>query len=138
MSTISTQKPPIWFWIITIVALIWNILGVGAYFAQIGMTAEMMAELPQDMQDLYANLPSWYMIAYAVAVFGGALGCIALLLRKKWAYYLLLISAIAAVIQMSYLAFGIKMANAMTPMIIIVSIGLVWFSKYATKKGWLS
>ncbi|AEH02283.1 MULTISPECIES: hypothetical protein [unclassified Lacinutrix] len=138
MSTISTQKPPIWFWIITIVALIWNILGVGAYFAQIGMTAEMMAELPQDMQDLYANLPSWYMIAYAVAVFGGALGCIALLLRKKWAYFLLLLSAIAAVIQMSYLAFGIKMANAMTPMIIIVSIGLVWFSKYATKKGWLS
>ena len=137
MNENPTQKPPIWYWIITAIALLWNIMGIGAYFAQTLMTPEIMAALPQDQQDMYANLPSWYLIVFAIAVFAGSLGCLALLLRKKWAYLLLLISAIAAVIQMSYLAFGIKMANAMTPMIIIVAIALVWLSKYATKKGWI-
>ena len=137
MNEIPTQKPPVWFWIIAVIALLWNIMGIGAYLSQILMTPEMMAILPQDQQDMYANLPSWYLVVFAIAVFAGSLGCLGLLLRKKWAYLLLLLSAIAAVIQMSYLTIGIKMANAMTPMIIIVAIALVLLSKHATKKGWI-
>lgn len=138
MAETSRVKLPLWFWIVSVIALVWNILGIGAYFAQVSMTPEIMAALPQEQQDMYAKLPVWYMIVFALAVFGGALGCMGLLLRKKWAYLVLLISAVAVVIQMSYVVFGIKMPNPMTPLVIIVSFALVYFSKYATKKGWLN
>ena len=136
--TNSSIKPPVWFWIISVLALIWNVLGIGAYLAQAYMTDEALAALPEADQAMYANLPAWYTAAFALAVFCGALGCIALLLRKKWAYMLLLISLIAVIVQMSYVIFSLNMANAMTPMIIIVALFLVWYSKKATAKGWIS
>ena len=136
--TNSSIKPPVWFWIISVLALIWNVLGIGAYLAQAYMTDEALAALPEADQAMYANLPAWYTAAFALAVFCGALGCIALLLRKKWAYMLLLISLIAVIVQMSYVIFSLNMANAMTPMIIIVALFLVWYSKKATTKGWIS
>jgi hypothetical protein len=138
MTEFLKVKPPTWFWIVSAIALVWNILGIGAYFAQVNLTPEIMATLPQEQQDMYTNLPIWYMVVFALAVFGGTLGCMGLLLRKKWAYLILLISAVAVVIQMSYVVFGIKMPNPMTPVVIIVSFALVYFSKYATKKGWLN
>ena len=136
--TNSSIKPPVWFWIISVLALIWNVLGIGAYLAQAYMTDEALAALPEADQAMYANLPAWYTAAFALAVFCGALGCIALLLRKKWAYMLLLISLIAVIVQMSYVIFSLNMANAMTPMIIIVALFLVWYSKKAITKGWIS
>ncbi|AXO79176.1 hypothetical protein DZC78_01855 [Olleya aquimaris] len=138
MTNVTTQKPPMWFLVISIIALIWNALGVMAYLGQTLMTDEMIAQLPKAEQDMYANLPSWYLGAFAIAVFAGTIGSLALVLKKKWAFNVLLISLVAAIIQMCYLAFVIKMTNAMTPMIILVGIALVWLSDYATKKGWLS
>jgi hypothetical protein len=131
-------KPPIWFWIVSALALIWNAMGVMQYLQQAFKTDSFIASCTPEQLEMYANLPSWYTAAFALAVFGGALGCLLLLLRKRLATTLLLISFIAIIIQMSYVTFSLKMANAMTPLIIIVGALLVWLSKIATKKGWLS
>lgn len=138
MTEITRVKPPMWYWVVSAIALIWNILGIGAFFAQISMTSDLMATLPQEQQDMYTHLPSWYTLVFALAVFAGTLGCMGLLLKKKWAYLILLIGAIAVVIQMSYIVFGLHTADVMTPMIIIVAFVLVYLSKYAAKKGWLN
>ena len=34
MTVNSTQKPPIWFWIVAIIGLIWNGMGVNHYLQQ--------------------------------------------------------------------------------------------------------
>lgn len=138
MTTSTTTKTPIWFIIISILALLWNAMGVMAYLSQAYMSNDAIAKLTETEQQMYANLPSWYIAAFAIAVFAGTFGSLGLVLKKKWAYVVLLISLIAAVVQMSYLAFVLKMANPMTPLIVIVGIGLVWLAKYATKKHWLS
>ncbi len=138
MTTSTTQKPPMWFLVISIIALIWNFLGVMAYLGQAMMSNEVLKQLPEADQEMYTNLPSWYIGAFAVAVFAGVTGCLALIIRKKWAFYVLLISLIAALVQMYYLVFVLKMGNAMTPMIIVVGIVLVWLANHANKKGWLS
>ena len=137
MTNSTTNKPPIWFWIISAIALIWNGMGVMQYLQQAYNTESFQAMCTPEQLEMYANLPSWYTAVFAFAVFGGLLGCIALLLRKKFAYTLLLISLIAAIIQMSYITFSLKMANVMTPMIIIVGILLVWLAKKGIAKGWL-
>lgn len=138
MTQIETKKAPIWYWIVVILALLWNTMGIVAYIGQAYMSDEVLAQMSETDQQMYTNLPAWYTAAFAIAVFAGTLGCLALVLRKKWAYTILLISLIAAIAQMSYLTFGLEMANAMTPLIIIVGIALVYLAKHATKKGWIS
>lgn len=138
--TETTSKPqiPIWYWIVSILGLIWNLMGVGAYISQAYMTDEQLAELPAEQQQMYVDLPSWYIACFALAVFCGALGCFALVFKKKMAYPFLLVSLICATIQMSYVIFVLKMPNTMTPLIILGAIGLVYFSKFAIKKQWIS
>jgi hypothetical protein len=137
MTTESTNKPPIWFWIVSALALIWNAMGVMQYLQQAYKTESFILACTPEELEMYANLPSWYTASFALAVFGGALGCLLLLLRKRLAHIVLLISLIAIIVQMSYVTFSLKMANAMTPMIVIVGILLVWLAKIATKKGWI-
>ncbi|MFD2541529.1 hypothetical protein ACFSSB_04295 [Lacinutrix gracilariae] len=137
MTTTTTNKPPIWFWIITVTALIWNLLGVSAYLMQVYMDEETHASLTEAELAMYENLPMWYTAVFGIAVFAGTLGCIALLLRKKWAYPIFLVGAIAVCIQMAYVVLSLKMANVMTILIIIVAIALIWYTKHANKKGWL-
>ena len=83
----SSNKPEITFWIIGIIALIWNILGVVAYLMQAYMTQEDLLALPLEEQALYLDIPAWVTAAFALAVFGGLLGCLLLLLRKKLATF---------------------------------------------------
>ena len=106
MNQETMAKPPVWFWVVSGLALVWNLLGVMAYIVQVTMSPETLAALPEADQAAYAALPSWYMAAFATAVFAGSLGCLALLLRKKWATLLLTLSFAAVVIQQIYF-FGI-------------------------------
>lgn len=139
MTDYSNSKPPIWFWVVAVLALIWNLMGVGAYLAKHFITDEMMAELEPQLQfEMAIEHPAWYTALFAIAVFGGVLACIALLLRKKWAYLLFLISFLCATIQQVYYVIEVEGTDKIMPtMIIIVCIFLVWFSKMATSKGWI-
>lgn len=138
--TDSTNKPPIWFWIIGVVALLWNGLGVMAYLTRAFATDEMIAALPEEQQvEFLTEYPAWYTAAFAIAVFAGALGCLVLLLRKKMAYMLLVISAIGAIVQHVYLFMNVEMSSIVMPiMVIAVCLFLIWFSKNAISKGWIS
>ena len=88
----TKSKSPKGFWIIGIVALLWNLMGVASYLQQAYMTDEALAALPAEQQALYENVPAWVTGAFALAVFGGLLGCILLLMKKKLAALLFIIS----------------------------------------------
>lgn len=137
--TDSTVKPPIWFWIVSVLALVWNGLGVMAYLARAFATDEMIAALPEEQQaEFLTEYPVWYTAAFAIAVFAGIMGCFALLIRKKWAYGLFVISAIGAIIQHAYLFMNVDMPSLVMPvMVIVVCVFLIWFTKNATTKGWI-
>ena len=134
----TNNKPPVWFWIVSVLALVWNGMGIVQYIQQAYKTDEFIAACTPEELEIYSNLPSWYTAIFAIAVFGATIGCIFLLLRKRIAYTLLLISLIAIIIQMGYITFSLKMANIMTPMIVVVALLLVWLAKKGTAKGWLS
>jgi len=145
MTENSTNKSPIWFWIVSVVALIWNGLGVMAYLGQAYMSDDALAALPEAEQALYADVPAWATAAFAIAVWGGLLGCLALLLRKKWAKPVLLLSLIGIVVQMIYNLFLSEAMDVYGPggaimpiMVIVIGIFLVWFSKKSASEGWIS
>ena len=140
--TNSTNKPTTGFWIIGVLALLWNLMGVMQYLIQAYMTDETLQALPEAERALYENAPAWVTGAFAIAVFGGLLGCILLLLRKKSATTLLLISMAGILVQMTYSLF---MSNArevygttallMPLMVLAIGAFLIWYSKQMTAKG---
>jgi len=135
----STNKPNTGFWIIAVIALIWNLMGVIAYLTRAFITEDMIATLPAEQQaEFLAEYPAWYTAAFAFAVFGGFLGALFLLLRKKLAAALFIISAIGAIVQHTYLFMNVDMPSLIMPiMIIVVCVFLVWYSKETIKKGWV-
>lgn len=140
----SSTKPTAIFWIISVIALLWNIMGVIAYLGQAYITPEALALLPEAEQAWYTNVPAWVTAAFAIAVFAGTLGCIALLLRKKWASILFVVSLICVLAQSMYTFLiqtfiEITVEKALMPIsIIIIALFLVWYANQSTKKGILS
>ena len=145
MTNTTRVKPPIWFWVVSVLALLWNLLGVMAYLAQVNMTDEALAALPEAERALYENQPMWATMAFAIAVWGGALGSLALLLRKRWARAVLLISLIGIIIQMTHSFFFSNNFEVYGPdkmimpiMVIVFGVLLVLFARMAINRNWFS
>lgn len=133
------------FWIISSVALVWNLIGVARYVMQLRLTEEMLAALPEAERALYMNIPTWATSAFAVAVVAGAIGCVLLLVRSVWAVPAFLISLLGVLVQM-YHAFAVANAidvlgpaSALVPTLIVgIGVGLIWYARSAKEKGWLT
>lgn len=137
----STTKPPFWFWIVSVLALIWNGLGVMQYLGRAFITDEMIAALPEEAQtEFLVEYPVWYTAAFAIAVFCGVLGALLLLLRKKWAHLLFILSAFGAIVQHIYLFINVEMnlKQLIMPILVItVCLFLIWFAKSSTQNEWI-
>lgn len=145
MKDALTRSPPKSFWIIGGVALAWNLMGVGAYLMHVMMPPEALAEMSEAERALYTSAPAWVTGAYAIAVFGGTLGSVGLLLRKSWATAVFVVSFVGIVAQMGYSLLVQDTIEVMGPAVVvmplvIIAIGayLIWFSRNATKAGYLS
>jgi hypothetical protein len=131
------------FWVIAIVALLWNAMGVMAYLADVYMTAESMAAFTQAQQDVYASRPAWAVGAFALAVFAGLIGSVLLLLRSKWTQQLYIISVLALIAQ-NYYWFVLADALDVFPdghwvplMVFIIALFLLWYARSLSNKGLL-
>jgi len=139
------QPAPKWFLPVAVLALIWNILGCVAYLADAMMSPEVLAQMSSDQQALYAARPAWSVGATAIAVWFGAFGCLGLILKKRWAAPILLISLVGVLLQDLYL-FALSNAVAvyggaafgMQGLVLVISILLVALSRHAVKQEWLA
>ena len=68
------------FWVVSVLLLIWNVLGCINFFLQIN--PDMVSSYRETEQAIIQGRPLWATIGFAIAVFGGALGCVFLLLKK--------------------------------------------------------
>ena len=138
-------KVPPWFWLVGAICLAWNLMGVMAYLSQVMMTPEALAILPSAERELYEAMPAWANGAFAVAVWGGAGGCLLLLLKRSGAFYLFVASLVGIAIQMfnsffisnSFEVYG-PGGMIMPVMIIAIACFLVWFCLYSKRQGWLN
>ncbi len=141
----TQQNPPSWFMPIAALALVWNLVGVIFFYMQVTTTDEMIAKLPEVEQAMYNELPIWYNIAFAFAVFGGALGCLMLLMKNKLACPLFYLSALGVIVQMFH-SFVLSDAwdvygpgGAIMPaMIIIIAFALVILVRKSRANGWIN
>ena len=133
---------PKWFMPIAVVALLWNLMGCAAYLMDVMLTPEAVAAMPPDQQALYAARPVWAVAAYAFAVWGGALGCVGLLVRKRWAKGAFLASLLGHIGQDAAL-FGMSPVPlsatiyALQGMVLVIAVLLLMLANRASRDGWL-
>ncbi|NHK28796.1 hypothetical protein FF098_012820 [Parvularcula flava] len=138
----TKKKTPVWFWIVAVVALLWNLLGVLAYIGTAFMMGneQVLSTMEPEMRELYENIPAWSTAAFAIATFAGLFGAILLLMKNGLARILFIISLIAVLVQ-DYYSFAVAKMHEITgptafimPVIVIlVSLFLIWLSGKAAK-----
>lgn len=132
------------FWVISSVALSWNMMGSINYFMQ--MNADFVASMPDTHRAIIAGRPAWATAGFAIAVFGGTLGCLLLLLRRPAAYYLFITSLLGVIVTMihtidialSTINFNPFEITIMILMPLAVAALLIWYAKFVMRMGWIS
>ena len=142
MDQINPERPaPRWFTLAALAAVAWEIIGCAMYLMQVRVDP---ASLPVDQRALWDAAPTWMIAAYAVAVWVGLVGAILLVMRRRLAEKLLLVSLIAVLVQFSALLLVPELRNLTTsdalflPFVIIVACYVIWhFAFTARRAGWL-
>ena len=125
-------KPSIMFWVIVLLGLLWNALGCFNFIMQSILGAA--ADLPLAYKLVIASRPGWVTVAFFIAVFGGALGCVLMLLRRVTARPALFLSLIGVLLTTGYALWLGAAATGGLPVVIssgmsvAVAGGLVWYT----------
>ena len=101
MSATDTKAP--WhLWVVGGLSLLWNGFGCFDFTMTATQNAAYLQSYPQEMLDYWKNMPLWVWGLWAIGVFGGLAGSVALLLRKGIAFGLFLASFLAAATSMVF------------------------------------
>ena len=135
---------PLWFWVIAVVALLWNIMGCVILMSEVFAQEAMMESMTEEQKEWSRSTPSWIYFVFAISVSAGVAGSICLLMRKRLSVLLFTISFVAVLIQMVYtmlIAGGLQVMGpsgaVMPSVVIMLSIAWLLFSLYVKGKGWL-
>lgn len=136
---------PRWLKPVAVVALLWNVLGCIAFFFDLSLSPEDVAKLSEAEQALYSARPAWAVAATAIAVFGGVLGAIGLLLHRKWALPVFVVSLLGILAQdfgLFVLIDGASLAGpgaaGMQGIVLAIGIGLALLGRKGVACGWLA
>lgn len=144
MTTTATKRS-VGYWIVAVFALVWNLIGVAMWYLQVSMTPEQLAAMPEAQRQVYEGTPGWINIVFAVAVLGGVLGALGLLMKKRWAGTMFALSLIALLVQMigayvvtpAWAAYG-PVGLVMPVVLLLIALFLLWYANKAKARGWLS
>ena len=130
-----------WYMPAAIASLLFMALGCIMYLMHVLADP---AQMPLDQRAAYEALPSWVNAAFAVSVWVGVAGALLLVLRKKLAEPLLLVSLIAALVWLAgmMLTAGVRenmSANDLIVAVVIVALTwtIFWFARHSRQREWL-
>lgn len=139
--TDAAVKAPWHLWLIGVIAVLFNAIGVfdfvmsmtrgATYLASAGMTPEQVAH--------YQGLPGWMTAVWAIGVWGAFLASILLLLRRRVAFAVFVLSLAAFLISLIYTYIltdgGAIMGPQMALTSAVIAILLLCFSWYSHAMG---
>ncbi|GLP98119.1 hypothetical protein [Paraferrimonas sedimenticola] len=145
MDKAVSNTPPLWFWILAALGLVWNLMGLMAFVMHMNLTPQDIAALSDAEQALYQSTPIWATAAFAIAVCAGTAGSLLLLFKRGLSVLLLVVSLIAVLIQNAH---SLLMSNAvdvygsqaiiMPTLVIAIGLGLIKLAKTGQHRGWVT
>lgn len=142
----DAKQTPWHLWVISGIALLWNAMGAFDYvMTQTGNEAYMSSFTPEQLAFFY-GFPPWVVAAWAIAVWGGVLGALLLLLRRRLAVGVFLISLVAMVITTFhnyFLSNGMEVSGdafslIFTAAIFLIALALFLYARAMHKRNLLS
>ena len=129
------------FWAIGVVALVWNVMGCINFFAQ--MNPDVLAAYRESERTIVEGRPAWATVAFAISVFGGALGGFLLLFRKSAANHFFVASLLGVIVTIAHtlglgIDFGLGEILGIILMPVAVAVFLAWYGRWAKNKDWIS
>jgi hypothetical protein len=94
----TPPRAPWHLWLVGILGFLFNSVGALDYLMTETRNESYMARFTSEQLEVLYGLPAWLVAFWALAVWGGALGALLLLLRKSSAVPALLVSLLAMVV----------------------------------------
>ncbi len=142
--TTMTTKTPWHLWLVGVVAVLFNAIGVfdfvmsmtqgASYMASAGMTQAQIAH--------YLQMPVWMTAVWAIGVWGAILGSVLILLRNRLAVPVFAVSLSAFLVSLLYTYVltdgGAIMGTTMAIVSAVITALLLfflWYSRLMTRQG---
>jgi len=130
-------------WIIGVIALLWNAVGAFDYLMTQTRNASYMASFTPEQLEYFYGFPAWVEGAWAIAVWGGVLGSVLLLLRRRLALPVFAVSFVAMVVTTIHnfvLSDGLQVMGgagtlAFSALIFLVALALVFYARAMAARG---
>lgn len=134
---------PRFFFVIAVILLLWNLMGVVAFVGEYTMDLDALAKTDPVGARIFTAMPGWLWVVFALAVGSGTLGALALLLRRSAAVPLFVISLAAVIVQFGYTflatdliaAKGVLIATAFPALIFVIAICQLLYARSLKAKG---
>lgn len=141
----ESVRTPVHLWIIGVLAILWNFVGVFDYLATKLNLEFYLSEFEPEMLEAVEAMPAWATATWALGVWGAFVGTIGLLLRKKWAVWAYVVSLGGLLMSNVYSFFLSNAAELMgesypymNALIWVIAIFLLFYACAMAKKGVLS
>ena len=139
----AETRTPVHLWMVGILTLLWNAMGAFDYLMTQTENEAYMSRFTPEQLAFFYGFPAWVTAFWALAVWGGVLGSLFLLMRKSWAYPVFLVSFVSMCVTTFHnyvLADGLQMAGGAGPVIFsavifLVALGLVFYARAMKNKG---
>jgi len=94
----AKSRTPWHLWVVGVLAFLWNSMGAFDYVMTETRNEGYMSQFTPEQLEYFYGFPAWVVALWAIAVWGGVLGAVLLLLRKRFAAGVLLVSFLAMVV----------------------------------------
>lgn len=145
MSEAQARKTPLHLWIVGILALLWSLMGAVDYLMTQTNNETYMGQFTPEQLEFFNSFPSWLVAFWALAVWGGVLGAVLLLLRKRHALPVYVIAFLCMVVTMirdygfagaADIVGGAGIVFAV--IVFVVMLGLILYTRHMIRKGVLT
>lgn len=92
------RSTPRHLWVVGILALLWSAVGAFDYLMTQTQNEAYTGQFTPEQLEYFYGFPAWVVAFWALAVWGGVLGALLLLLRKRLAAPVLLVSFLSMVV----------------------------------------
>lgn len=142
MTDTPATRPPLHFWIVAVLAVLWNAVGAFDYVATQLPIESYMSGFSAEQLEFFYGLPGWAVAAWAIAIWSAVLGSLALLFWLRFAFHLFVISLLAMIVtsfQNFVLSNGAEIMGAVgvvfSLVIAAISVFLVLYSRAMQRRG---
>jgi hypothetical protein len=139
----SRAASPWHLWLVGALAVLWNSVGAFDYVMTETRNAAYMSSFTPEQLSYFYGFPAWVIATWALGVWGGVLGSVLLLFRRRWAVPVLGISLAAFLVTTYYnyvLTSGLEIMGGagglvFSAVIFVVAAALLFYARRLARVG---